>query len=200
MLGAVRRKSRGPIAPVDHRPIRRRSPGRPLERKGRTRPPPTGFNPTPAPHVSTSPRCTSHPAFTTTSALKPSGPLRRSGRRSGSRTLPRPAATSKRPFWRSRVTERATAASPTIKKQLGPVCPEHLSSLPGTTLFADHGGAESGAHSSGGPHDSLLALVVRRWRHLTAEQCLAIVRIATSDTGAVRVAGPATRDRNPSRP
>jgi hypothetical protein len=52
----------------------------------------------------------------------------------------------------------------------------------------DSGGAECGAFpadppaaaAKGRPRDPLLRLVVRRWRRLTAEQCLAIVKIATA--------------------
>lgn len=97
------------------------------------------------------------------------------------------------------------AISPVVEENLrnslvGPVCPEHPSSSPGTTPVAAPGGAESGAESAGGPHDSLLPIVVQRWRHLTAEQCLAIVRIATADRDAARGREAATRDGSPLRP
>lgn len=46
------------------------------------------------------------------------------------------------------------------------------------------GGAECGARAEasplGRPRDPLLRLVVRRWQRLTAEQCLAIIKIATA--------------------
>jgi hypothetical protein len=59
---------------------------------------------------------------------------------------------------------------------------------PGETGIGIIGGAESGAlpadpppaEAKDRPRDPLLRLVVRRWRRLTAEQCLAIVEIATA--------------------
>lgn len=90
-------------------------------------------------------------------------------------------------------TTRVTAGSSEIVpvSKTGPVGDIGLEEPPfpsGAIEIAPQGGAECGAFPPdppaapppARPRDPLLRLVVRRWRRLTAEQCLAIVKIATA--------------------